>query len=81
MIGGIQVASATFDQTANALRDVKVIFSTHPSTPSDDNPGFGARSGGRQDYGSSRIQELFFMMFPDAKNIQSCFICESDPFQ
>jgi len=46
MIGGIQVARATFDEAANALRDVKVIFSTHPSTPSDDNPGFGARSGG-----------------------------------
>jgi glucose/arabinose dehydrogenase len=46
MIGGIQVARATFDQGANALHDVKVIFRTRPSTPSDNNPGFGARSGG-----------------------------------
>jgi len=47
MIGGIQVASATFDEAANALRDVKVIFRARPFTPNDNKPGFGTRSGGR----------------------------------
>jgi glucose/arabinose dehydrogenase len=47
MIGGIQVARATFSEATNALSDVKVIFRTRPSTPSDARSGFGSRSGGR----------------------------------
>jgi glucose/arabinose dehydrogenase len=47
MVGGIQVARATFDEAANALRDVKVIFKAIPLTPNDGNPAIGSRSGGR----------------------------------
>lgn len=47
MVGGIQVARATFDEAANALRDVKVIFRAIPLTPNDGNPAIGSRSGGR----------------------------------
>ena len=47
MLGGLQLARATFDQAANALRDVKVIFRALPSTPNDAHSGFGSRSGGR----------------------------------
>ena len=47
MIGGIQVARATFNQAANALSDVKVIFRARPSTPNDNRTGIGSRSGGR----------------------------------
>ena len=47
MIGGIQVARATFNEAANALSDVKVIFRARPSTPNDNKTGFGSRSGGR----------------------------------
>jgi glucose/arabinose dehydrogenase len=47
MLGAIQVARATFDQGANALHNVKVIFSAIPSMPNDAHSGFGSRSGGR----------------------------------
>jgi len=47
MISGIQVARATFNQAANALSDVKVIFRARPSTPNDARSGIGTRSGGR----------------------------------
>ncbi len=47
MISGIQVARATFNQAANALRDVKVIFKARPQTPNDNRTGIGSRSGGR----------------------------------
>ena len=47
MIGGIQVARATFNQAANALSDVKVIFRAIPATPNDARNGVGSRSGGR----------------------------------
>jgi glucose/arabinose dehydrogenase len=47
MLGAIQVARATFDEAANALHDVKVIFSANPLTPNDAHSGFGSRSGGR----------------------------------
>jgi len=47
MIGGIQVASATFDEAANALRNVKVIWRAIPATPNDNRSGVGSRSGGR----------------------------------
>ena len=51
MIGGIQVARATFNQAANSLSDVKVIFSARPQTPNDDHSGVGSRSGGRMAIG------------------------------
>jgi len=47
MISGIQVARATFNETANALSDVKVIFRARPQTPNDSRSGVGTRSGGR----------------------------------
>jgi len=47
MISGIQVARATFNQSANALSDVKVIFKARPQTPNDNRSGVGSRSGGR----------------------------------
>ena len=47
MISGIQVARATFNQAANALSDVKVIFKARPQTPNDNRSGVGSRSGGR----------------------------------
>jgi len=47
MIGAIQVARATFDEAANTLRDVKVIWRALPSTPNDARSGVGSRSGGR----------------------------------
>src|SRR5581483_1006546 len=47
MIGGIQVARATFDEAANALRDVSVIWRAIPQTPNDAHSGIGSRSGGR----------------------------------
>ncbi len=47
MIGGIQVARAIFNEGANALSDVKVIFRARPSTPNDARSGVGSRSGGR----------------------------------
>jgi len=47
MISGIQVARATFNQAANSLSDVKVIFKAHPQTPNDNRSGVGSRSGGR----------------------------------
>ena len=47
MLGSIQVARATFDEAANALHDVKVIFRALPATPNDAHSGFGSRSGGR----------------------------------
>ena len=47
MISGIQVARATFNQTANSLSDVKVIFKARPQTPNDNRSGVGSRSGGR----------------------------------
>ena len=46
MVGGIQVARATFNEAGNSLSDVKVIFRTVPQTPND-NSGVGSRSGGR----------------------------------
>jgi glucose/arabinose dehydrogenase len=46
-ISGIQVARATFNQAANALSDVKVIFKARPQTPNDNRSGVGSRSGGR----------------------------------
>ena len=47
MLGAIQVARATFDESANALHNVRVIFSAIPSMPNDAHSGFGSRSGGR----------------------------------
>jgi glucose/arabinose dehydrogenase len=47
MISGIQVARATFNQAANSLSDVKVIFQARPQTPNDARSGVGTRSGGR----------------------------------
>ncbi|HWI84889.1 MAG TPA: PQQ-dependent sugar dehydrogenase [Sphingomonas sp.] len=47
MVSGIQVARAIFDEAANALSDVKVIFRARPQTPNDARAGFGTRSGGR----------------------------------
>jgi len=47
MLGSIQLARATFDQAANALHDVKVIFRALPATPNDAHSGYGSRSGGR----------------------------------
>jgi glucose/arabinose dehydrogenase len=47
MISGIQVARATFNEAANALSDVKVIFRARPQTPNDSRSGVGTRSGGR----------------------------------
>jgi glucose/arabinose dehydrogenase len=47
MIGGIQVARATLDEGANALRDVQVIWRAVPGTPNDARSGVGSRSGGR----------------------------------
>ena len=47
MIGGLMVVRATFNQAANSLGNVKVIFQTRPETPSDAHTGFGSRSGGR----------------------------------
>jgi len=47
MISGIQVARATFDEAANSLSDVKVIFQARPQTPNDSRSGVGTRSGGR----------------------------------
>jgi glucose/arabinose dehydrogenase len=47
MISGIQVARATFNEAANALSGVKVIFQARPSTPNDSRSGVGTRSGGR----------------------------------
>jgi glucose/arabinose dehydrogenase len=47
MIDSIKLARATFDQGANALSDVKVIFTALPSTPNDNRSGVGSRSGGR----------------------------------
>ena len=47
MISGIQVARATFNQSANSLSDVKVIFKARPQTPNDNRTGVGSRSGGR----------------------------------
>src|SRR4051812_16466668 len=47
MISGIQVARATFNEAANALSDVKVIFKARPQTPNDNRSGVGSRSGGR----------------------------------
>jgi len=47
MISGIQVARATFNESANALSDVKVIFKARPQTPNDNRSGVGSRSGGR----------------------------------
>jgi glucose/arabinose dehydrogenase len=47
MISGIQVARATFNQAANSLSDVKVIFKARPQTPNDNRSGVGSRSGGR----------------------------------
>ncbi|MCX7280208.1 MAG: PQQ-dependent sugar dehydrogenase [Alphaproteobacteria bacterium] len=47
MISGIQVARATFNQAANSLSDVKVIFKASPQTPNDNRSGVGSRSGGR----------------------------------
>jgi len=47
MISGLQVARATFNQTANTLSDVKVIFRARPQTPNDSRSGVGTRSGGR----------------------------------
>src|SRR4051812_47776793 len=47
MISGIQVARATFNEAANALSDVKVIFKARPQTPNDARSGVGSRSGGR----------------------------------
>jgi aldose sugar dehydrogenase len=47
MIGGIQVARATFNEPSNSLSDVKVIFRARPSTPNDNKSGVGSRSGGR----------------------------------
>jgi glucose/arabinose dehydrogenase len=47
MIDSIKVARATFDQGANALSDVKVIFTAMPATPNDNRSGVGSRSGGR----------------------------------
>jgi glucose/arabinose dehydrogenase len=38
---------ATFNEAANALSDVKIIFRAHPATPNDANSGFGTRIGGR----------------------------------
>ena len=46
-ISGIQVARATFNQAANSLSDVKVIFQARPQTPNDSRTGVGSRSGGR----------------------------------
>ena len=46
-ISGIQVARATFNQAANSLSDVKVIFKARPQTPNDSRSGVGSRSGGR----------------------------------
>ena len=47
MISGIQVGRATFNQGANSLSDVKVIFRAIPRTPNDSRSGVGSRSGGR----------------------------------
>ncbi len=47
MVGGIQVARATFNQASNSLSNVKVIFRANPFTPNDGNPSIGSRSGGR----------------------------------
>ncbi|HEX3754894.1 MAG TPA: PQQ-dependent sugar dehydrogenase [Rhizomicrobium sp.] len=47
MIGGNQVASATFDEATNSLSNVKVIFRAIPQTPNDNKNGVGSRSGGR----------------------------------
>jgi glucose/arabinose dehydrogenase len=47
MIGGLMVVRATFNQAANSLSNVKVIFQTRPEMPSDAHTGFGSRSGGR----------------------------------
>jgi glucose/arabinose dehydrogenase len=46
-ISGIQVARATFNQAANSVSDVKVIFKARPQTPNDSRSGVGSRSGGR----------------------------------
>jgi glucose/arabinose dehydrogenase len=47
MISGLDVVRATFNESANALSDVKIIFRTHPHTPNDAHSGIGTRSGGR----------------------------------
>ena len=52
MISGIQVARATFNQSANLLSDVKVIFKARPQTPNDNRSGVGSRSGGRMVMGN-----------------------------
>ncbi len=50
-ISGIRVARATFNQAANSLSDVKVIFQARPQTPNDSRTGVGSRSGGRMAIG------------------------------
>jgi glucose/arabinose dehydrogenase len=47
MISGLQVARATFDEAANSISDVRVIFRARPQTPNDNRPGVGSRAGGR----------------------------------
>jgi glucose/arabinose dehydrogenase len=47
MIGGIQLARATFNEAANSLSDIQVIFRAIPATPNDNRSGVGSRSGGR----------------------------------
>jgi len=47
MISGLLVVRATFNQAANAVSNVKIIFRAHPETPNDARSGVGTRSGGR----------------------------------
>ena len=51
MISGLDVVRATFNEAANSLSDVKVIFRNHPQTPNDSRSGVGTRSGGRIAFG------------------------------
>jgi len=46
-VGATCVASATLDENAGALRNVKTIFRAMPQLPNDQNLGAGTRSGGR----------------------------------
>jgi len=51
MISGLDVVRARFNEAANSLSDVKVIFRNHPQTPNDARSGVGTRSGGRIAFG------------------------------
>jgi len=47
MISGLLLVRAKFNEAANSLSDVKIIFRAHPETPNDARSGVGTRSGGR----------------------------------